>query len=89
MLTVKPSSDFNLNFGVRIKAGWEGFTVRIGDLMQTVTIYKGLPGSGKTTKAKEIVAASEGKIKRINKRLIVRIELDHLLCRGPCFIYLP
>lgn len=36
-------------------------------MKQTVTIYKGLPGSGKTTKAKEVVAASEGKIKRINK----------------------
>lgn len=34
---------------------------------QTVTIYKGLPGSGKTTKAKEIVTESEGRIKRINK----------------------
>jgi len=36
-------------------------------MTQTVTIFKGLPGSGKTTKAKEIVATSEGKIKRINK----------------------
>ncbi len=34
---------------------------------QTVTIFRGLPGSGKTTKAVELVANSGGKVKRINK----------------------
>jgi len=35
--------------------------------MQTVTLLKGLPASGKSTRARELVALSGGKTKRVNK----------------------
>ena len=35
--------------------------------MSKVIMYKGLPGSGKSTEAKKLVAESKGKIKRVNK----------------------
>jgi predicted kinase len=37
------------------------------DQKLTVTICKGIPGSGKSTWAKKVCAESEGKIKRVNK----------------------
>lgn len=36
-------------------------------MKQSVAIFKGLPASGKTTMAKEAVASSEGRWKRVNK----------------------